>query len=142
MFRVTGVQTCALPIYTIRHASRYMLKQRSGKIINLTSVSGVLGNAGQANYSASKAGVIGLTKSAARELASRGICVNAVAPGYVQTDMTSVLSDQVREQMLGQIPLGRAASPEEIASVVLFLASGQSDYMTGQVLHVDGGMAM
>ena len=128
--------------HTIRHASRYMLKQRSGKIINLTSVSGVLGNAGQANYSASKAGVIGLTKSAARELASRGICVNAVAPGYVQTDMTSVLSDQVREQMLGQIPLGRAASPEEIASVVLFLASGQSDYMTGQVLHVDGGMAM
>ena len=128
--------------HTIRHASRYMLKQRSGKIINLTSVSGVLGNAGQANYSASKAGVIGLTKSAARELASRGICVNAVAPGYVQTDMTSVLSDQVREKMLGQIPLGRAASPEEIASVVLFLASGQSDYMTGQVLHVDGGMAM
>ena len=127
---------------TMRHLAKYFLKQRSGKIINLTSVSGVLGNAGQANYSASKAGVIGLTKSAARELASRGICVNAVAPGYVQTDMTSVLSDQVREQMLGQIPLGRAASPEEIASVVLFLASGQSDYMTGQVLHVDGGMAM
>lgn len=128
--------------HTIRHASRYMLKQKSGRIINLTSVSGVLGNAGQANYSASKAGVIGLTKSAARELASRGICVNAVAPGYVKTDMTRVLSDQVKEQMLAQIPLGRAASPEEIAEVVLFLASEQSAYMTGQVLHVDGGMAM
>lgn len=128
--------------HTIRHASRYMLKQRSGKIINITSVSGVLGNAGQANYSASKAGVIGLTKSAARELASRGICVNAVAPGYVETDMTRVLSEQVKEQMLAQIPLGRAASPEEIANVVLFLASEQSAYMTGQVLHVDGGMAM
>lgn len=128
--------------YTIRHASRFMLKQRSGKIVNITSVSGVLGNAGQANYSASKAGVIGLTKSAARELASRGICVNAVAPGYVKTDMTSVLSEQVKEQMLAQIPLGRAALPEEIAGVVLFLASEQSAYMTGQVLHVDGGMAM
>ncbi|MDE7312210.1 MAG: 3-oxoacyl-[acyl-carrier-protein] reductase [Eubacterium sp.] len=128
--------------HTIRHASRYMLKQRSGKIINITSVSGVLGNAGQANYSASKAGVIGLTKSAARELASRGICVNAVAPGYVETDMTRVLSEQVKEQMLAQIPLGRAASPEEIANVVLFLASEQSAYMTGQVLHVDGGMAI
>lgn len=128
--------------HTIRHASRFMLKQRSGKIVNITSVSGVLGNAGQANYSASKAGVIGLTKSAARELASRGICVNAVAPGYVKTDMTSVLSEQVKEQMLAQIPLGRAALPEEIAGVVLFLASEQSAYMTGQVLHVDGGMAM
>lgn len=128
--------------HTIRHASRYLLKQRSGKIINMTSVSGILGNAGQSNYSASKAGVIGLTKSAARELASRGICVNAVAPGYVTTDMTSVLSDQVKAQMLSQIPLGRAASPEEIANVVLFLASEQSAYMTGQVLSVDGGMSM
>lgn len=127
---------------TIRHASRYLLKQRSGKIINITSVSGVLGNAGQANYSASKAGVIGLTKSAARELASRGICVNAIAPGYVQTDMTGGLSEQVKAQMLAQIPLGRAALPEEIANVVLFLASEQSDYMTGQILSVDGGMAM
>ena len=108
----------------------------------MTSVSGILGNAGQSNYSASKAGVIGLTKSAARELASRGICVNAVAPGYVTTDMTSVLSDQVKAQMLSQIPLGRAASPEEIANVVLFLASEQSAYMTGQVLSVDGGMSM
>ncbi len=128
--------------HTIRHASRYLLKQRSGRIINITSVSGVLGNAGQANYSASKAGVIGLTKSAARELASRGICVNAVAPGYVKTDMTDALPDQVKEQMLSQIPLGRAAKPEEIAGVVLFLASEQSAYMTGQVLCVDGGMAM
>lgn len=128
--------------HTIRHASRYLLKQRSGRIINITSVSGVLGNAGQANYSASKAGVIGLTKSAARELASRGICVNAVAPGYVETDMTQALSGQVKAQMLSQIPLGRAASPQEIADVVLFLASEQSAYMTGQVLCVDGGMAM
>lgn len=128
--------------HTIRHASRYLLKQRSGRIINITSVSGVLGNAGQANYSASKAGVIGLTKSAARELASRGICVNAVAPGYVKTDMTDALPDQVKEQMLSQIPLGRAADPEEIAGVVLFLASEKSAYMTGQVLCVDGGMAM
>ncbi len=128
--------------HTIRHASRYLLKQRSGRIINITSVSGVLGNAGQANYSASKAGVIGLTKSAARELASRGICVNAVAPGYVETDMTRALPEQVKAQMLSQIPLGRAASPQEIADVVLFLASEQSAYMTGQVLCVDGGMAM
>lgn len=127
---------------TIRHASRYLLKQRSGRIINITSVSGVLGNAGQANYSASKAGVIGLTKSAARELASRGICVNAIAPGYVDTDMTGALSDQVKEQMLAQIPLGRVASPEDIANVVLFLASDASSYMTGQILSVDGGMAM
>ena len=128
--------------HTIRHASRYLLKQRSGRIINITSVSGVLGNAGQANYSASKAGVIGLTKSVARELASRGICVNAVAPGYVETDMTQALSERVKAQMLSQIPLGRAASPQEIADVVLFLASEQSAYMTGQVLCVDGGMAM
>ncbi len=127
---------------TIRHASRYLLKQRSGSIINLTSVSGILGNAGQANYSASKAGVIGLTKSTARELASRGIRVNAVAPGYVETDMTDGLSEQVKKQMLQQIPLGRAASPEEIADVALFLASDHSSYMTGQILSVDGGMAM
>lgn len=128
--------------HTIRHASRYLLKQRSGKVINITSVSGVLGNAGQANYSASKAGVIGLTKSVARELASRGINVNAVAPGYVATDMTEALSEKAKEQLLGQIPLGRAAMPEEIANVVVFLASEASDYMTGQVICVDGGMAM
>ncbi len=128
--------------HTIRHASRYMLKQRSGKIINIASVSGVLGNAGQANYSASKAGVIGLTKSVARELASRSIQVNAVAPGYVETDMTSALSDKVREQLLAQIPLRRIGEPKEIAHAVLFLASEASAYITGQVLCVDGGMAM
>lgn len=128
--------------HTIRHASRYLLKQRSGRIINIASVSGILGNAGQANYSASKAGVIGLTKSVARELAPRGILVNAIAPGYVDTEMTSGLPDKVKEQMLAQIPLKRAAVPEEIADVVLFLASGQSSYMTGQVLSVDGGMAI
>lgn len=128
--------------HTIRHASRYLLKQRSGRIINIASVSGILGNAGQANYSASKAGVIGLTKSVARELAPRGILVNAIAPGYVDTEMTSGLPDKVKEQMLAQIPLKRAAAPEEIADVVLFLASGQSSYMTGQVLSVDGGMAI
>ena len=128
--------------HTIRHASRSMLKQRSGQIINISSVSGILGNAGQANYSASKAGIIGLTKSAARELASRGIRVNAVAPGYVETDMTDRLPAKAREQLLGQIPFARPASPEEIANVVLFLASDLSSYITGQVLCVDGGMAM
>lgn len=128
--------------HTIRHASRYLLKQKSGRIINISSVSGILGNAGQANYSASKAGVIGLTKAAARELASRGINVNAVAPGFVETDMTGVLKDEVKQQLLSQIPLGRTAVPEDIANVVLFLASDQSSYMTGQVLCVDGGMAI
>lgn len=127
---------------TIRHASRYLLKQRSGKIVNISSVSGVLGNAGQANYSASKAGIIGLTKSVARELASRGINVNAVAPGYVQTDMTDALPEKAREQMAGQIPLGRIGMPEDIANAILFLVSDRSSYMTGQVLCVDGGMAI
>ena len=127
---------------TIRHLSRQMLKQRSGKIINLSSVSGILGNAGQANYSASKAGVIGLTKSVARELASRGINVNAVAPGFVTTDMTDVLSDRAKEGILAQIPLQRAGTVKDIAKAVLFLASEDSDYITGQVLSVDGGMAI
>lgn len=127
---------------TIRHLSRYFLKQRSGKIINISSVSGVLGNAGQANYSASKAGLIGLTKSVARELASRGICVNAVAPGFIDTEMTNAMPEKTREAAVGTIPMGRMGLPEEIASAVAFLAGSGSDYITGQVICVDGGMAI
>ena len=127
---------------TIRHMSRYFLKQRAGKIINISSVSGILGNAGQANYSASKAGVIGLTKAVARELASRGINVNAVAPGFVETDMTDALSDSVKENLKSQIPLGKIGHPQDIAKAVAFLASPDADYITGQVLSVDGGMAI
>lgn len=127
---------------TIRHMSRYFLKQRAGKIINISSVSGILGNAGQANYSASKAGVIGLTKAVARELASRGINVNAVAPGFVETDMTDTLSDSVKENLKSQIPLGKIGHPQDIAKTVAFLASQDADYITGQVLSVDGGMAI
>ena len=127
---------------TIRHASRYLIKQRAGKIINISSVSGILGNAGQANYSASKAGIIGLTKAVARELASRGINVNAVAPGFVETEMTAALPQKAQDAILTQIPLNRPGSTKDIADAVLFLASGSSDYITGQVLSVDGGMAM
>lgn len=127
---------------TIRHMSRYFLKQRAGKIINISSVSGILGNAGQANYSASKAGVIGLTKAVARELASRGINVNAVAPGFVETDMTDTLSDSVKENLKSQIPLGKIGHPQDIAKAVAFLASPDANYITGQVLSVDGGMAI
>ncbi len=127
---------------TIRHLSRYFLKQRAGKVINISSVSGILGNAGQANYSASKAGVIGLTKSVARELAGRGINVNAVAPGYVTTEMTDAMPESAKEAVLSQIPLGRPGTTEDIAKAVLFLASPDSDYITGQVLSVDGGMAI
>lgn len=127
---------------TIRHLSRQFLKQRSGKIINISSVSGVLGNAGQANYSASKAGVIGLTKSVARELASRGICVNAVAPGFVETEMTQKLPERTREQAVASIPMGRMGKTEDIAQMVAFLAGSGSDYITGQVFCVDGGMSI
>ena len=127
---------------TIRHLSKYFLKQRSGKIINISSVSGVMGNAGQSNYSASKAGLIGLTKSVARELAGRGICVNAIAPGYIATDMTDSLPEKAREGLLQMIPMGRIGEPEDIARLAVFLAGRGSDYITGQVIHVDGGMAM
>lgn len=126
----------------IRHLSRAFLKQRSGKIINISSVSGVMGNAGQSNYSASKAGLIGLTKSVARELASRNVCVNAVAPGFVATEMTEVLSEDYMNKMKEMIPLGKLGNTKDIANMVLFLAGNQSDYITGQVIHVDGGMVM
>lgn len=127
---------------TIKHLSRYLLKQRSGKIINISSVSGVMGNQGQANYCASKAGVIGLTKSAARELGSRGITVNAVAPGFIDTEMTEKLSDAVKENLTAQILLKRRGKAREVAETVAFLASDAADYITGQVICVDGGMAV
>ncbi|CAM3354262.1 3-oxoacyl-[acyl-carrier-protein] reductase [Marinicrinis lubricantis] len=128
--------------HCIKAVSRPMMKQRSGKIINISSVVGVLGNAGQANYVAAKAGVIGLTKTCAKEFASRNITVNAIAPGFISTDMTEQLSDAQKETLIPQIPLGRIGRPEHIAKAVRFLASPDADYMTGQTLHVDGGMVM
>jgi len=122
--------------------SKLMIKQRYGRIINLSSVVGLHGNAGQVNYSASKAGVIGMTKSAAKELASRNITVNAVAPGMIETDMTAVIPEKAKETMMATIPAGRAGRPEEIADAVVFLASEKADYITGQVISVDGGMGI
>ncbi|MDM5226257.1 3-oxoacyl-[acyl-carrier-protein] reductase [Cytobacillus sp. NJ13] len=122
--------------------TRQMMKQRSGRIINISSIVGVSGNPGQANYVAAKSGVIGLTKTSAKELATRGITVNAIAPGFITTDMTDKLNEDVKEQMLKQIPLARFGDPADIANVAVFLASEDSRYMTGQTLHVDGGMVM
>ena len=120
--------------------TRNMMKKKYGKIINITSVVGISGNAGQSNYSASKAGVIGFTKSVAKELGSRGINVNAVAPGFIDTDMTSVLSEDIKDEMLKSIPLNRVGKPQDVANLVAYLCSDEADYITGQVIHVDGGM--
>ena len=122
--------------------TKYMMKKRSGKIINMTSVSGIMGNIGQTNYSAAKAGVIGFTKSLAREMASRGITVNAVAPGFIATDMTAAMPEKAQAQVVGSIPLGKMGQPEDIANAVVFLASDKASYITGQVVNVDGGMVM
>jgi 3-oxoacyl-[acyl-carrier protein] reductase len=126
----------------MRHVARQMIKQKGGRIINISSVSGVLGNAGQVNYAASKAGIIGMTKSAARELASRNITVNAIAPGFINTEMTQVLSDAVKEGAVAQIPMKTFGETKDIADAAAFLASDKARYITGQVLCVDGGMAM
>lgn len=128
--------------FCMKHAAKVMLKQRSGKIINISSVAGVTGNIGQANYAASKAGVIGITKSAARELARKGITVNAVAPGFIKTDMTDALPERIKEASIAAIPLGRFGDVNEVAGAVCFLASEAANYITGQVLCVDGGMVM
>jgi len=126
----------------VKHASTIMLKQRSGKIINISSVVGLTGNIGQTNYAAAKAGIIGITKASAKELASRGITVNAVAPGFIDTEMTDVLSDKVKEACIANIPLKKFGQPEDVADTVCFLASSAADYITGQVIQVDGGMLM
>lgn len=125
-----------------REVAKVMLKQKEGRIVNISSIIGLTGNPGQANYAASKAGIIGFTRSVARELASRGITVNAIAPGYIQTEMTGKLADKVREELLSRIPMGRLGEPEDVAGVVTFLASPQARYITGQVICVDGGMVM
>ncbi|TCS79223.1 3-oxoacyl-[acyl-carrier-protein] reductase [Tepidibacillus fermentans] len=127
---------------TSKAVSRTMMKQRSGKIVNITSVVGILGNVGQANYVSAKAGVIGLTKTLAREFASRNITVNAIAPGFIETDMTAKLSPEIQESLLTQIPLARFGKPKDVAKVVKFLVSEDADYITGQIIHVDGGMVM
>ena len=126
----------------MKHATKLMVKQKYGRIVSMSSVVGVMGNAGQVNYAASKSGIIGMTMSLAREVGSRGITVNAVAPGFIQTAMTDVLSDDIKEQMKSQIPLGTFGSVQDIANAVVFLASDEAKYITGQTLHVDGGMAM
>ena len=128
--------------YCTKAISKLMMKKRSGRIVNMASVVGLVGNAGQTNYAAAKVGVIGFSKSAAKELASRGITVNVVAPGFIGTDMTAGLPESVKEKMLTDIPLGRMGEPEDVASAVLFLASDQASYITGQVVNVDGGMVM
>jgi len=128
--------------YTTRAATKIMMKARKGRVINMASVVGIIGNAGQANYSAAKAGVIGFTKTVAKELAGRGITANAVAPGFIETDMTAVLSDKAKEAMEANIPLKRGGKPEDVANAVLFLASDMASYITGQVINVDGGMVM
>lgn len=133
---LTGTFNC------IRAATKTFMKQRQGKIINITSVVGIIGNAGQVNYCASKAGIIGLTRSVAKELAPRNIQINAVAPGFIDTDMTHNLDEEVRKKMIDAIPLGRVGKPEDVAAVVSFLASENADYITGQVINVDGGMVM
>ena len=125
-----------------KFASKYMMKKRYGRIINISSISGVMGNAGQANYSASKAGIIGLTKSVARELAGRNITANAIAPGFIDTDMTAVLGDNIKEKVTENIPMKRFGKPEDIAETAAFLADDNASYITGQVIAVDGGMSM
>jgi 3-oxoacyl-[acyl-carrier protein] reductase len=128
--------------FASRAMARSMIRQRSGAIINISSVSGIMGNAGQVNYSASKAGLIGFSKSLAREVASRGVRVNAIAPGFIETDMTKALGEKARDALLSQIPLGRAGTAADVAALAVFLASDASAYITGQVIQVDGGLSM
>jgi 3-oxoacyl-[acyl-carrier protein] reductase len=133
---LTGTFNCC------RVASKHFMKQRFGRIVSVSSVVGVMGNAGQANYCASKAGIIGLTKSLAKELASRGVTANAIAPGFIETEMTKGLPEKARSGLLSMVPLGKPGSPDDVAKIVAFLASDDADYITGQVIHIDGGMAM